>query len=649
MSAAFKPTDEQQRIISLNEGSYLVVAPPGSGKTQVLTQRIVRLLLESSGQRFRILALTFTTKAAENMVTRIEAEAAEQWRRVTAKTFHSFCLDVLQHYGEAVGVASGFTVYENEDDRIEALARGLSDEGLTLNRNDEELKSLRRLLAEIGRFKRDLVPPGAVPGRDTKELAEGRVAYTAYDRTLRLFNAVDYDDLLGLAYKLFTEHPRVARHYRRLFPYVLVDEAQDTSRAQYEILRSLCGDEHRNVMLVADGNQLIHRYAGASVQFLQAFKDDFGAKEVPLHLNFRCAEDIVSAANVLISHNANMLKAHDPKVDGVREAMQSEAKAKGLVTATSYANEEEEARGVVDLVQTMTRDGLDPRWLNATEDPAVKPESISILARNRVQLRDTLKEMDRREIPYAFATAEQGLLDSALFKAAYYALRSASNPKDLLSRRNLLGVLDVGPDDHNDLLNQPIAEFLAAAGHLNSDSPGALLEVLASAWSPGMNEDSFLRAVLEEAARLATSSTPEDLRAVEEADLAIFKARLASHRRQAEDGAGSIHGFLGELSLVKRTAQEVPGIRVLTIHAAKGLEFTAVVLIGLNEGSFPDFRSKSSAEIEDERRNAYVAVTRAARRLHLTRPRMRTMPWGAEKPQTVSRFVGELNLTMKDE
>jgi DNA helicase-2/ATP-dependent DNA helicase PcrA len=641
MSGGFKPTEEQRRIISLNEGAYLVVAPPGSGKTQVLTQRIVRLLRESSGQRFRILALTFTTKAADNMVTRIEAQIAEEWRRVTAKTFHAFCLDVLQHYGESVGVTSGFSVYENEDDRIEALARGLSDEGLVLGRDAEEVKSLRRLLAEIGRFKRDLVPQVAVPRRKTEEIAEAHVAYAAYDRTLRLYNAVDFDDLLGLAYRVFTEHPRVARHYRRLFRYVLVDEGQDTSLAQYEVLRSLCGDEHRNVMLVADGNQFIYRFAGASDRFLKAFIDDFGATEVPLHLNFRCAEEVVDAANALIAHN--------PERVAVTTEMQSEAKAKGHVTATSYADELAEARGVVDFVEGVLENGLDPEWLNPDEDAFVTPEKVCILSRNRFQLREILKEMERRSVPYAFATGELGLFDSALFKAAYYALRVASNPKDLLSRRNLLAILATSRGEDVGELERPVDAFLSAAALRNAESPGSLIAFLASAWAERTSDDLLLRGLLDEARRLAGLSKVDELRAVEEADLAIFSERIAAHRRHTEDGDVSIQGLLGDLSLVRRTSHESPGVRALTIHAAKGLEFAAVVLVGMNEGSFPDFRSLgSSGDVADERRNAYVAVTRAARRLHLTRPRARTMPWGDVKPQKLSRFVRELGIAMDD-
>src|SRR3954469_6337399 len=294
----FVPTPEQAAVIALTEGAHLVTAPPGSGKTQVLTQRIVRLLTESRGQSFRILALTFTTKAAENMRVRIETEAGDEWRRVTTATFHSFCLDVLQHYGEHIGITGDLTIYENEDDRIEALARGLTDEGILVGRTDQDVKSLRQLLQKIGRLKRDLVPPSAVQAEpDDEKIARTDVAYAAYDRTLHLFNAVDFDDLLGLAYPLFIEAPGVARHYRRLYRYILVDEAQDPSRAQYEVLRALCGSEQRNVMMVADADQYIYRFAGASDQFLKRFLVDFEAERHRLSLNFRCAEAVVSVAN----------------------------------------------------------------------------------------------------------------------------------------------------------------------------------------------------------------------------------------------------------------------------------------------------------------------------------------------------------------
>jgi len=637
----FTPTPEQAAVIALTEGAYLVTAPPGSGKTQVLTQRIVRLLKESSGQTFRILALTFTTKAAENMRARIEAESGDEWRRVTTANFHSFCLDVLQHYGEHIGIAGDLTIYENEDDRIEALARGLTDEGVLVGRADDDLKSLRRLLQQIGKLKRDLVPSSAVQVEpDENGLARLDVAYAAYDRTLRLYNAVDFDDLLGLAYRIFTESPRVARHYRKLYRYILVDEAQDTSRAQYEVLRALCGSEHRSVMLVADADQYIYRFAGASAEFLTRFIQDFQAASYRLSLNFRCAEAVVRAANSLIRHNRERLAAES--------LMQSESKALGLVTAACYADEAAEARGVVDLVQELLAKGLRREWLHPTEPLEIQPSEIGILGRNRYLLTSVSQELGRREVPCRFSTTESELFESSLFRTTYYALRTLLNPRDLLSRRNLLAATGLANGAAEKMFGEPLPETFTA---LQGVVPHwrELLDLFAQAALEAQPLARLLSQIQEAAQRISETEPDETLKALELDDLKSFKERWKTYRQRTEEPERALQGFLGELSLSSRAAVEGPGIHVLTVHAAKGLEYRAVVLVGMNEGSFPDFRSSQSPEgLAEERRNAYVAVTRASRRLHLTRPRARLMPWGDLKHQAPSRFLTEMKISMED-
>lgn len=633
----FVPTPEQAAVIALTEGAHLVTAPPGSGKTQVLTQRIVRLLAESRGQSFRILALTFTTKAAESMRARIEAEAGDEWRRVTTATFHSFCLDVLQHYGEHIGITGDLTIYENEDDRIEALARGLTDEGIPVGRTDDEVKSLRQLLQRIGRLKRDLMPPSAVQAEPNgQEIARVDVAYAAYDRTLRRFNAVDFDDLLGLAYRLFTDAPRVARHYRRLYRFILIDEAQDTSRAQYEVLKALCGSEQRNVMMVADADQYIYRFAGASDQFLDNFISDFDAERHRLSLNFRCSEAIVSVANALILHNRAEL------------FMQSESNARGLVTAASHEDEEAEARGVVDLVQDLLSKGLCREWLHPTEEAKVQANQICILGRNRYLLTSVIEELARRDIPSRFSTTESELFESRLFQTTYYALRVLMNPRDLLSRRNLLAACGLANGTRDDLLAEPTATMFCKSQSL-APALSQLLGLFAEASSDARPLNRLITEIQQNAKDIAEAETDETSRALELTDLKSFQDRWKTYRQRVEESERALHGFLGELSLSSRTTVEGPGVHVLTVHAAKGLEYRAVVLVGMNEGSFPDFRSlRSSEDLAEERRNAYVAATRASRRLHLTRPRYRRMPWGDLKPQTPSRFLKEMKVAMED-
>jgi len=631
------PTPEQRRAIEVNEGAYLVIAPPGSGKTFVLTQRIIRLLQQSAGESFRILALTFTTKAAEEMRGRIEAEISDEWRRVLASTFHAFCLDVLQHYGDRVGVDQNSTIYESDADRLEVLARGLADDGYRVEGAQNQKQTLSSMLGEIGRLKRNLIPASAAP-RDRIEGVSLAEAYTAYDRTLRLFGALDFDDLLLLTHGLLTEHPRVAEHYRRIFRYVLVDEAQDMSLAQYEVLSALLGKAHRNVMLVADADQSIYGFAGASHRFVDRFVQEFDADELPLKNSFRCGRYIAEAANRLIAHNPD-------RVDRPA-AMQAAIDATGMIKGRSFQDEQGEARAVADWIEALLDRGMEPTWLVANETPVVDDQDICVLARSRYALRSTIGELESRKISHRFGTGEAGLFESELFQAALFSLRVLANPKDVMSRAKLLAVAGCPVDAQDDSFSQtrPTDFF-------------ELIERTRGEWSRFVSP--FVKAARDELDVVdlidgLTRSNLDWVTDADERDLSRLDQQVLAERWKvsaARSGYAerSLAGLLGELALAGRQILEGPGVRVLSIHAVKGLEFRVVVLVGMNEGIFPDFRAESNKDLEEERRNAYVAVTRASRALLITRPQTRITSYGNVRPQSESRFVSEMGLQMEHE
>jgi DNA helicase-2/ATP-dependent DNA helicase PcrA len=628
----FTPTPEQQAVIDLDEGAYLVTAPPGSGKTSVLTQRIVRLLEESSGDAFRILALTFTTKAAEEMRERVERDIGEEWRRVQASTFHAFCLDVLQHYGERVGVAPNVTIYESDTDRLEVLTRGLAEDRFPLPRDDEGRRALSRALTEISALKRDLVPPEAAP--DTRFAGIPLdAAYAAYDRTLRLFGAVDFDDLLGLTYRLFADHPRVAAHYRRIYRYVLIDEAQDMSRAQYELLVALLGDDHRNVLMVADADQSIYGFAGGSRKYLGRFESEFGATEVQLSNNFRCAQQIVSAGNNLIRHNPG-------RTGDV--GMSATTPASGLVSAKRFQDEKAEAKAVAGWVERLLRTGLDPEWLAPGEGTDVADHDICVLARSRYALAEVTAEFGSREIEHQFGTGSAGLFESEAYTMALLGLRVLANPKDVMRRSRFLAAFGRRrwSEDVEDM------SVDALFGHLlDAPAPWSLFAPLFAQASTGATDGvAVLDALVHVDLGLIENEQERELALLDQETLA---QRWRLHGARSGMRERSLSGLLGELSLVSNAAVDGPGVRVLTIHAVKGLEFRVVILVGMNDGVFPDFRAVSSAEIEEERRNAYVAVTRASRLLMITRPMTRITSYGNVRHQDESRFVGEMGLEMK--
>lgn len=630
-TVTFSATPKQAEIIGLRDGAYLVLAPPGSGKTGILTQRIVGLVRESPADPFRILALTFTKKAAENMRQRIEAEIGREWQRVTITTFHSFCLDVLQHYGEHVGLVPPLTVFENEGDRRATLAQALQDEGLSLPPREEAERLLEALLREIGQQKRNLAPPESVPADSECAGVSLRTAYTGYDRLLRRYGALDFDDLLRLCYELFVTNPRIAAHYRRIYRYILVDEAQDTSRAQYEVLKALCGDEHRNVMLVADADQSIYRFAGASDRFLKAFLRDFGAQKRGLSENFRCGEAIVKVALALIAKNPDRLSAE--------HTMTSVARAPAYVTAASYADEAEEARAVADILEGLLQKGLEVAWLHREEEPRVEPEDLCVLGRSRYVLDSVVGELRARGIPLAFRSGLGELFESRGYRFIYNALRVAHNERDLPARASLFAQLEGAAVDPDAQLNEVLRSVEGADDPATAPFAGPVLRLVEGPPS--------VETLVQALSGVAPSpQTTDDEREVLERDAQAFRDRWSQYSRSNKDP--ELGGFLAELALAGRTAIDEKGVRMLTVHAAKGLEFRAVVIVGMNQGSFPDFRSLEGQALVDERRNAYVAVTRAERRLHLTRPRTRRMPWGDLRTQQPSRFLQEMGVTMVD-
>ena len=627
MNDPFRPTEAQRLLVELTEGCHLVQAPPGTGKTQVLTQRTVNLLTKEPGATFHILALTYTTKAAENLRTRVKESIGEGFSRVNAGTFHSFGMDVLQHYGHSVGFAPDTTIYESEADRLRVLEQTLKDHRFSAL----DTPKLKTLLTKIGEQKRALRPPDSV---EDEYVAD---AYRAYDKLMGAYHACDYDDLLWHTWRLLGEMPKVAQHYRRRYRYILVDEAQDTSRAQYEILRLLCGDEHRNVMMVADSDQFIYKFAGASDRWLESFVTDFAATRHHLTENFRCAETIILAANKLVTNQQGRL----PK-----PTMAPARAATGAVRAASFFGEAEEAVGVAIWVQRVLGRGLDPATLYESETPAIRAEDLCVLSRNRHALEKVVVEFKKRGIPHLFST-RRDLVETREGHLVLLGLKVLQNPADRLTRELLWAAWSDQTFDYRAAESSP-TDFFARLGRA---APGTApyTQLLGSAvGKPDVG--ALVRSLLGRLNEAVSSNDDRDAEAAEalKTDAQTLKERWTQYANHTTPDSRSVGAFLGELALAGRSVIDGPGVRVLTVHVAKGLEFKAVALVGMNEGTLPDYRSNVQLEdVSDERRIAYVAVTRASRLLFLTRPRERVMPWGERKTQSESRFIRDMGLTME--
>jgi DNA helicase-2/ATP-dependent DNA helicase PcrA len=606
-----------------------VVAPPGSGKTEILVQRIVHLLTTSSGATFRVLALTFTNKAAESLRSRVlQSVVGEEWR-LFAGTIHAFCLELLQTYGDPVGVTTSTSIIENEDDRAEALQRGLEDSGYAAEPIDPTV--LRRVLDDIDRLKWNLVPPEAAPVQPLPGLNLNlQQAYTAYESALESYGSIDFSGMLFKAHTLLSQDPWIVDHYRSIYKHVLVDEAQDLNFAQYELIKLLWLGSTANVIFVGDRNQAIYRFAGASPKYLEGFKRDFRAQEVALTSNFRSAISVVEAANELSKHITHGSRQVRP--------MASETGAAGSVEAWEFMTEEAEAAGVANWISNLLVAGLSPDSLHDEEDPSLQAEDICILARTRYALSHVGRALETRGVRYVMRSGELGLFDSRAGQVMHLCLRVLANARDVPSTRRLIRMLNLAEDAEEP---DDIAEVLAQLSR-SSPLPNAAGEALQR-----LANGSPLQAAIQS---IATAEYPLD-GDVPPAEVDLWSSdrdeltlQWRNYSVRAGDTPKTLQAFLRFLSYSQRVSLDDPGVRVLTVHAAKGLEFRAVALVGMNDGMFPYYLSLNDPEeLDDERRNAYVAISRAARALRLTRPRLRQTRYGLRQ-DTPSRFVGEMGL-----
>lgn len=609
----------QSKIVRHGDGPLLVVAGPGSGKTRVLTERIRRLLSEAGGN-YRILALTFTNKAANEMRDRL-AELPEVSEKSFIGTLHSFCAEMLADRGKHVGVQGLPNIFESYQDRKQVLADAVM--------GDPELRSklaqagdpkdrgkvLDRWLEMISGYKSRLLLP---------EILEDDLArriYQAYDKGLRASSAVDFDDLLLLGYRLLTERPAIAGFYRRLYRYICIDEAQDLNEAQYQVLRALCGDEQRNVMLVGDPRQAIFVWNGANPKYLDMFERDFHAKKIAMNDNFRSSRTVVEMAQLL-----------DPEYE-----VEGRLPVKGSVRLIVGADEREEASRVLDYLVRLVKEGHkdiegDLTW-----------ERCALLGRTRYVLSAAEKELSRRGIRYYKQLSAGHESESDFVRDFELCLKIVANPHDRLH----LGILvrnwgleaktndlaDVG--QASDMLGM-LDEIASNPGH------GAVVKAAEHLWTDGETCD-FMRALLELEAYAAGVDSMEE-RALILQDIQVWRSHWDFFLRSQSGGRHKLSAFLGQVALGTTQQPRREGLALLTVHSAKGLEFDAVAILGMAEGTFPDYRAKSPALLEEETRNAFVAVTRSRRLVALSYPQTKQMPWGDVWEQRPSRYLHKMGL-----
>jgi DNA helicase-2/ATP-dependent DNA helicase PcrA len=635
---AFKKlTDIQRQAVLWDQGPLLVLAGPGSGKTQVLTCRIAQLLDASRQQNFRILALTFTNKAADEMKARVASFVPGLEERANIGTFHGFCAQILRQHGVHIGINPDFAIYSADDDRkavLEDALRAAYDQGKQVSTDDV------KYLAIIDRLKSRLIEPSGCE----KELAGtvdcGKVtsAYKLYEQEMRRINVLDFNSLILESYRLLITYPAIAARYRKSYPHWLIDEFQDTNSAQYKLVRSLAGTEFQNLFAVADDDQIIYEWNGASFKQIQCFLSDYSAQVIQLPTNYRCPEAIVEAANHLVVYNAQRTSSKKPLIAGKTELRYPPSEHIRLLV---FETDEQEAAGI----STEIAERGHTIW-----------GQTAVLARTKALLEQMNIALHESGVPSVIAQRRDDFL-SAQFRWLVAVLRQFTRPLD---RRNLAVLIEA----FNRLtgISVSVKQVIAAAETTGKSYLTTWIETAsASPLKPSVNvlltkiaaaagDLAFIRATIDEILGMIAGElngpdpNPDDLAE----DLAAWKEithDIANHLGKNPP----LDQFLQELQLRSKEPTPKPGtVTLMTIHGAKGREFDFVYVVGLAEDIMPSFQSKkkgnTSPEMEEERRNCFVAITRTKECLVLSRGES-YRGW----KKAPSRFLVEMGLASSDE
>ena len=611
---------DQLDAVVHTDGPLLVVAGAGSGKTRVLTHRIAHLVGEHGVNPMRILAITFTNKAADEMRERVASLVGPVARKMWVSTFHSACVRILRREAAAIGYPPSFSIYDQADAQ---RLTGYVIRDLAL---DPKRFTPKGVHAQISQYKNDLIFAAEAQER-AANIFERKIAdiYTEYQARLVKAGAMDFDDLLTNAVRLFREHPDVLAQYQERFEHILVDEYQDTNRAQNELILTL-GAVHRNVCVVGDSDQSIYRFRGADLRNILEFEEAFpDVTVIVLEQNYRSTQTILDAANAVIDHNSSRKPKHLWTDQG-----------QGPRIVRYHAEDEgDEARWVVrTLADLHEREGY--RW-----------GDMAIFYRTNAQSRVVEEALMRAGSPYKVVGGTR-FYDRREIKDALAYLRAVVNPADEVSVKRVLNVPKRGVGETSvarlDSLASAegitFAEALRRADEVGVTGSAArgvaafveLLDHLATLVPEGPGD--LLQGALEASGYLAELEAEHTVEAA--GRLENLGELVGSAREFAE-----VAEFMEQVALVA-DSDEVDGdesrIILMTLHTAKGLEFPVVFLVGAEEGVFPHSRALDD---EKELRLAYVGITRARERLYISHAWSRTL-FGSTQYNPPSRFVDEI-------
>ena len=624
--------DKQYEAVVNYEGPSLVIAGAGSGKTKVLTHKIAYLIQEKNIKPWNILAITFTNKAAKEMKERVEKLVGES----TAKdmwigTFHGICVRILRRYIDRIGYETSFVIFDTSDQR------GIIKNCLKDLNIDDKMFTDRSVQFEISNAKNEMQEPETYLAKAQGDFRKEKIAniYTLYQKRLKENNAIDFDDIINFTIKILTENPDILEHYSEKFKYILVDEYQDTNKAQF-MLVSLFASRYGNITVVGDNDQGIYSFRGADIQNILNFEKDFpGTKIIKLEQNYRCTKSILDAANAVIKNNETKYE----------KKLWTDNEKGNLPQVHTAEDEYDEGRFIVEQINHLKKEEY------------YKYSDFAILYRMNTQSRAIEEILVREDIPYRIIGGlkfyeRKEIKDIIAYLRLIYntsdnlsLIRIINEPKRGIGKTSIENIQKISEQTGISMyeiiknaeqygLNREFAnsrDFIQTIEELRGISDKIEISELIK---ETLNKTGYTKA-------LETENTQEAENRIE--NLEEFLTVAIEFEEQTADV--TLGDFLETITLssdIDNLEEEQEAVTLMTLHSAKGLEFPVVFLVGMEEGIFPGYKSIGEPkELEEERRLCYVGITRAKNNLFLTCAKRRTI-FGSTSYNGMSRFIEEI-------
>ena len=628
----------QQLAVDTTEGPLLILAGAGSGKTTVLVNRVEHIISSRLATPWQVLAITFTNKAAGELRERLVSAIGDEANDIWAYTFHSCCSRILRRFGERIGYTNHFTIYDTDDSR-RVMKQCQKQLGI-----EDKLINHKSILAEISRAKDSLISPDEYKQTSQNDFRKSKIAecYEMYQKELKKSDAMDFDDIIFNTVKLLEENEDVRDLYQTQFKYVMVDEYQDTNHAQY-VLTSLLADKYKNICVVGDDDQSIYRFRGATIENILSFENHYkGAKVIRLEENYRSTQNILDGANAVISHNKNRKG----------KTLFTRSGSGDKIVYKTVMSESEESQYIIDEIIKNVNNGM-------------KYSDHAILYRMNAQSRNLEVMLTKSGISHRIIGGHR-FFDRKEIKDIVSYLAVINNPSDNV---RLQRIINVPKRAIGDTMFANVLEIAAGLGmsafevceradEFQKTSRSAsklmgftkMIRDFQECIEDGMGLNDLLQEVLEKTKYL--DFLHEDIETYDDRvnNIKELSSMFIKYEEESEDA--NLSEFLEDVALISDIDsynEDEDAVVLMTLHSAKGLEFPVVFIPGMEEGIFPGNQSMFSEEdLEEERRLAYVGITRAKKKLYLISSQQR-MLYGQTSRNMPSRFLREIPSSVIDD